>query len=76
MMFYELWDIGTGNMVGSFSTEDDALAFVLSFGHGAGGREAIEHFMLGWIDGDDGGEIATGQALLTLAMERITPLAS
>ena len=75
-MFYELWDVESRNLVGSFKSEDEALALVVSFGR-TGGQTTVDHFLLGWCTEDgDGGEIATGQELLALAESKTAPFAT
>ena len=76
-MIYEIWDIETGNLVGSFGTEAEAFAVVLGLGRGEGGQNAVSHLMLGWSANDgNGGEIATGEELLALAGSRTARIAS
>jgi hypothetical protein len=73
---YEIWDIDSGNLFGSFETEAEAIALVAEFGRGADRRNAVRHLMLGWNGSNgEGGEIAIGDDLLVLAGAN-TPLAS
>jgi hypothetical protein len=67
-MTYEIWDRDSGNLVGSFETEAEAIALVAEFGQGDGGRNTLCHLMLGWSTSNgDGGEIAVGEELFVLA---------
>jgi hypothetical protein len=62
-MVYELWDIETGNAIGSFRTEAEALLIVreLLESNGADYADALD---LGWLDErGNAGSIATGSSL-------------
>jgi len=62
-MLFELWDVETGNVIGTFASEDDALGVVreLIELNGVSYADALD---LGRIDGDGHSTpIATGQAL-------------
>lgn len=66
-MYYELWDLETGNMIGDFDTEAAALAMVREL-LAANTPDYAEALALGRT-GDDGETqlIAEGGALATLA---------
>lgn len=67
MRFYEIWDTDSGNVLGSFGTEWEALALVRDL---AGRRPEPHALSLVWgDDGDEdlGGEVAAGGALLARA---------
>ena len=67
MIFYELWDQKSGNLLGSYAAEWEALALVRELATRAG---PIESLALVWGDEDDGeqGEqIAAGPELLARA---------
>ncbi|MSQ27091.1 MAG: hypothetical protein EXR51_03000 [Dehalococcoidia bacterium] len=69
MIFYELWDLQSRNLIGTYSTEAEALAVVSSVVALSGGPYA-EDLALGWADDQDetpGGQIATGAALIERA---------
>lgn len=62
--FYDLWDVESGNSLGTYGTEGEALAVVriLIDAYGPAYAEALD---LGWLDNQGNGEsIATGTALL------------
>ena len=64
---FDLWDIESGNMIGTFESESEALAIVrdLVAANGTGYAEALD---LGWIDSSGHSRsIATGSALLARA---------
>ena len=65
MGVYDLWDIETGNMIGTFDSEAAALRVVAELlgTNGVGYAEALD---LGRLDrqGNPIGTIATGQALV------------
>ena len=61
---YDLWDVETGNMIGTFETEDEALRLVHDLLE-ANGVDYAGSLDLGRIDADGGSHsIATGAALL------------
>ena len=67
MRFYEVWDTASGNVLGSFGTEWEALALVRDL---ASRRPESHALSLLWGDEDDedlGGELATGGELLARA---------
>jgi hypothetical protein len=67
--FFEVWDTKTGNMLGSFGTEWEALALVRDL---AAASLPTASLSLVWGDEDDeslGGEIAAGPELLSRARE-------
>jgi hypothetical protein len=66
MKFYDLWSVASGNLVGEYATQDEALADAC--GMVRAGWPA-EDLTLGWGDSEDaeqGGEVATGAALRDL----------
>ena len=72
-MFYVLWDVETGNIVGDFATEDEALSVV---------RELLEDNAPDYVDAlslgrtDDDGEtwlIAEGNPLAVMARGGLGP---
>ena len=65
MIFYELWDLRSRNIIGTYPTEANALG-VVSEAMVNHGRTYVEDLALGWADDEDetrGGEIASGLAL-------------
>ena len=67
MKIYDLWSLHPGNLIAEYDSEGAALAQVRELL--ADGWPA-ENLSLGWADTDDdeqGGEIANGPALATLA---------
>ena len=71
MIFYELWDLRSRNIVGTYPTEADALAVVReTINHH--GREYVDDLVLGWGDDEDekeGEEVASGAALVERALK-------
>ena len=69
MIIYELWDTRSRNLIGTYTSEADALATVrevLALHGPLFGNDLI----LGWADdeqGAQGGEIANGEALILRA---------
>jgi hypothetical protein len=66
-IFYEIWDQRSGNLLGSYGTEWEALAFVRDL---AAASAPVDSLALVWGDEDDeerGSLIAEGQGLLTRA---------
>lgn len=69
-MYYELWDVETANMVGTYDTESDALGAVRRMMDKAG-SDAAEPCALAVVDEEDRAtEIARGRELGRLATER------
>ncbi len=69
-MHYELWHVPSGNIVNTFSREDDALELVRQTYTAHGGDRASE-FALGTEDQQgNSAQIATGTELLTRALGR------
>jgi hypothetical protein len=67
-MTYELWDTCSGNVVGTFTTKDEALAIVrdAAVQHG---ETYAEYFLLGQEDqAGRSRHIAEGKALVALAL--------
>lgn len=69
MIFYEVWDKTSGNLLGSYRSEAKALTLVRSIVERADSAEA-ENLVL--VSGDDededyGGPVVEGRALLVLA---------
>ena len=65
MIFYELWDVRSKNLIGTYTTEAEALG-VVSEVIGTHGRAYIDGVALGWADNEDetrGEEIASGETL-------------
>ncbi len=68
---YELWNIASGNRVGEFESQDEALASVRRTMH-QHDASMIETLALGYEDEDGEGEvIAHGADLAALAQPRI-----
>ncbi len=70
---YELWNIASGNRVGEFESQDEALASVRRTMH-QHGASMIETLALGYENEDEDGEgevIACGADLAALAQPRI-----
>lgn len=63
MMFYSLWDTETGNSLGTFASEDEALA-VASAVLETNGDELAQVLELGCHEDEDGRLVATGSALI------------
>lgn len=61
---FDLWDIESGNLIGTFEDEEDALSFVrkLLDANGLAYADALD---LGWMDPDGASRsITTGSALV------------
>lgn len=67
MVVYDLWDIETGNIIGTFESEGEALRLVRELVD-VNGHQYADALDLGWIDGEETGSIAGGAALLDLAL--------
>lgn len=68
-MFYELLDIETGNLIGTYASEADALAVVR---HAAriNGPAYVGALALGYEDDDgEGAQVAAGTDLLSRAIQ-------
>jgi hypothetical protein len=66
MSFYEVWDARSGNLLGSYGTEAEALALVRDLSAQAD-AEVLPHLGLVWADDEDeeqGGPVAEGAALV------------
>ena len=66
-IFYEVWDQRSGNLLGSYGTEWEALALVRDL---SGVYAPVDALALVWGDEDDeerGGQISEGQDLLARA---------
>ncbi len=66
-MKYELWDVDSGNMIGSFETEADALAEVRGLA-AANAPGYADDLSLGRFDASGGALIAEGAELLARAL--------
>ena len=67
MIFYEVWDQRSGNLLGSYGTEWEALALVRDL---AAEAAPVDALALIWGDEDDddlGGQVDEGQVLLARA---------
>lgn len=70
-VLYELWDVETANLVGSYDSEEAALEDVANavLAHG---RSAVETLLLGRENADGGSQpIAEGPALVDRAMAQV-----
>ena len=63
-LFYEVWDMTSRNMLGSFGTEWEALALVREL---ADDPLRLGGLALVWDDEERGAEIASGRELVTRA---------
>src|SRR5437773_1885564 len=73
-MPYELVELSTGNMVGCYETEQDALRDVAESIERYG-TQSVETLALGFDDPNGAGRaIAKGRALAKLARERVKPV--
>ena len=73
MIFYELWDLTSKNLLGTYQTQAHATTIV-SEALAAHGRPYVENLALGWGDNEDpsrGAEIASGSALIDRAQSRV-----
>ena len=67
-MFYELLDIETGNLIGTYASEGEALAVVRRAAR-LNGPAYVDSLALGYEDDDgEGAQIAAGTALLSRAV--------
>jgi hypothetical protein len=67
--YFDLWDTDSGNCLGSFATQDEALAIVAALLDANGDRYA-DDLDLGHVDEEDRfRRIATGSALAAMARE-------
>jgi hypothetical protein len=74
-MMFQLWDEESANLLGSYSTEDAALSIVRDVVE-KHGREAIDAILLIRDDTEEQlTEIASGVALVDLALARTSPAA-
>lgn len=67
-MVYELWDLETGNAVGDFQTEADALDFVRWRLREDSRDSAVALAMLAIADDGEMTSVAEGEALLQRAL--------
>ncbi len=72
-MVYVMWDVETGNVVGDFATEDEALAVVREL-LDDNAPDYVDALSLGRTD-DDGGTrlVADGQGLASMARGGLDP---
>jgi hypothetical protein len=65
---FELWDTATRNLIGAYASEAEALCLVRQY-LSQGASEEVEAWVLLWDDdlADDGGEVASGAALVARA---------
>lgn len=69
MIYYELWDIESRNLLGTSDSNSEILSTVRDL-IALNGQAVAEGLMLGWGDTEDpsrGGEIASGAGLAELA---------
>ncbi len=66
--YYDLWDVESGNCIGTFDTQDEALAIVAVL-LDANGNDYADDLDLGYTHGDQFQPIATGAPLVALALE-------
>ena len=72
-MSYVLWDVETGNVVGDFATEDEALAVVREL-LDDNAPDYVDALSLGRTDDDRGTRlVAEGQRLAALARGGVEP---
>jgi hypothetical protein len=78
MAAFELWELESGNFVGSFPTKEAALAVVARTLSelGSDGYATIETTLLTWENGDESKEIAMGKALIDMASSFSSSLSS
>ena len=68
-MFYELIDVESGNLVGTYDSEDEALSIVRRGVH-LNGSGFVDTLALGYEDDDgEGAQIAAGADLLARALK-------
>lgn len=71
-MHYEIWDVGTANLIGSFPTEADALAAVRTM-IAANGQRSVFAWALASAEPDGcTKELARGRTLATRATTPMT----
>ena len=67
-MFYELLDLETGNLIGTYDTEQEALA-VVRRAYQLNGSGYVRDLALGYEDdGGEGEQLAAGSDLLARAL--------
>ena len=67
--YFDLWDTDSGNCLGTFATQDEALAIVAAL-LDANGDQFADDLDLGHVDEEDRfRRIATGSALAAMARE-------
>src|SRR5688572_19838914 len=67
-MFYELIDVSTGNLIGTYDSENEALSIVRRGVH-LNGVGFVDTLALGYEDNDgEGAELASGADLLARAL--------
>lgn len=72
MIFHELWDLSSRNLLGTYETEVEALD-VVGEGLATHGAAYVEELALGWADTEDpnrGSEIASRTTLADRAAPR------
>ena len=72
MIYYELWDMQSRNIIGSYPTEAEALAVVREAIE-RHGRQYVDDLTLGWGDDEaeeQGGEIVSGALLAERALKQ------
>ena len=73
--YIDLWDTDSGNCLGTFATQDEALVIVAALLDANGDRYA-DDLDLGEVDEDDRyRRIATGAALVVMARDVGSPVA-
>ena len=68
-MIYELWETSTGNLIGSYDSEQEALEIVRA-AVDADGPSAADSILLGLEDGGASSFVAEGTDLVELALRR------
>ena len=69
-MLYELIDVKNGNLVGTYDSEDEALAIVRRGAH-LNGSGFVDKLALGYEDDDgEGAQLAAGADLLARVLGR------
>ena len=69
-MFYELIDVKSGNLIGTYDSEDEALSIVRR-GVQLNGSGFVDTLALGYEDNDaEGAQLAAGAELLARALGR------
>lgn len=66
-MIYELWETSTGNLIGTYDSEQEALGIVRA-AVDADGPSAPDSILLGWEDRGASAFVAEGRALVELAL--------